>query len=101
MTYQCNDSSCRPCKHVELNVLCSHCLQHKLIIAPHGEWVYCPDWHGCGWEMSYKAFLEADIDGERQTTIQRKVEQYKAEIVAKQAQITELEAMITAIEAKQ
>jgi hypothetical protein len=56
--------------------------------------------NGCEWEMSYKAFLEADIDGERQATIQRKVDQYKADITAKQVQIAELEALVASIEAK-
>ncbi|MFA0360611.1 hypothetical protein, partial [Vibrio sp. 10N.222.54.A6] len=80
MTYQCNDSSCRPCKHVELNVVCPNCLDRKLIVAPHGEWVYCPDHYVCEWEMSFDDFQKADIDGERKATIQRKLDWCRQEI---------------------
>ncbi|MFA0541925.1 hypothetical protein [Vibrio sp. 10N.222.52.B7] len=100
MTYQCNDSSCRPCKHVELNVVCPNCLDRKLIVAPHGEWVYCPDHYVCEWEMSFDDFQKADIDGERKATIQRKLDWCRQEIEDKKAQIVQLEAQMAAIEAK-
>lgn len=100
MTYQCNDSSCRPCKHVVLDVLCPHCLNHKLVVAPHGKWVFCPDYHGCEWEMSFEDYQKADIDAERKATIQRKLDHCRQEIETKQAQIAQLQAQMTTLEAK-
>lgn len=74
--------------------MCPNCLNHKLVVAPAGKWVSCPDWHRCEWEMSFEDYLKSDIEGERQATIQRSLEQYRQEIEIKQAQMAIIEAKV-------
>lgn len=79
MTYQCNDSSCRPCKHVELDDLCPNCLKNKLIVSP-SDWVFCPNFYTCEWEMSYSEYRNTDTDVIRRATRDRLISQYESEI---------------------
>lgn len=93
MTYQCNDGSCRPCKHIELDDLCPNCLKHNLIVSP-SNWVFCPNHYTCEWEMSYEDYQDTDTDAIRIETRDRFISQYEPEIEIREKQIAQLRSLI-------
>ena len=94
MTYQCSDSTCRPCKHTQIDDLCPDCLDHKLVIAPSGNWIYCPNNFSCEWEMSYTEYQKTDTDVIRRETKTRLIAQYESDIETKTRDIARLRSVI-------
>lgn len=92
--YECNNLSCRPCQHIELDDVCPSCLNNRLILSPKSNWIFCPNFYTCEWEMNYTQYQNDDIDLMRQNTIKSKVEIIKNEISMKKEQLVELECQL-------